>query len=45
MHIHCSNRWVGYEGAGMGRVGEDRVGGVVSVWRSFWGIFRKLTVK
>ena len=40
MHAHGSNRWVGYEGAGMGRVGEGRVGGVVGVWRRvFGGIF------
>ena len=34
MHAHCSNQWVGYEGAGLGRVG---VGGVVGVWRGVLG--------
>ena len=39
MHVYCSNWWVRYEGAGMGRVGE---GGVVDVWgRVFGGIFFK----
>ena len=47
MHVHGSNRWVEYEGAGLGRVGEGRVGGVgvvVGVWRGgFGGIFAILT--
>ena len=37
MHVHGSNRWVWYEEAGMGRVGEGRVGGVVGVWRGVLG--------
>ena len=28
MHVHCSNQWVGYEGAGLGRVGGCGVRGL-----------------